>query len=94
MDFQFSVSVQPENIVPEACGGAGGNPDSSPGNSDDNDISVSSSESSNSDDDDDDDNIWNRPFVKNCFAQLTNQELIRNLVERLYPANCLQTSCY
>ena len=77
MDFQFSVSVQPEHSVAEACAGAGGDPDSSPENS---------NESSNSGDDDD---IWNRPFVNNCFAQLTDQELIWNLVEKLYPANCL-----
>ena len=77
MDFQFSVSVQPEHSVPEACAGAGGDPDLSPENSDD---------SSNSEDDD---NIWNRPFVNNCFAQLTDQELMQNLVEKLYPANCL-----
>ena len=90
MDFQFSVNVQPSDNVPEACAGAGGSPVSSPSNSDDNDdISVSSSESSNSDAGDDDDDIWNRPFVNNCFAQLTDQELIRNLVEKLYIANCL-----
>ena len=28
MDFQFSVSVQPEHSVSEACAGAGGDPDS------------------------------------------------------------------
>ena len=87
MDFQFSVSVPPGDSVPKACAGAGGSPDSSPPNSDDDNISVSSSEPSNSDDEDG--NIWNRPFVKYCFQQLTDQELIRNLVERLYTGNCL-----
>ena len=78
MDFQFSVSVPPEDSASKTCAGAG--PDSSPSNSNEEDnILFSSSESSNSDDEDDD--IWNRPFVKNSFAQLTDQELIRNLVE-------------
>ena len=40
--------------------------------------------------DDSDGNIWDRPYINYCFQQLRNNQLLRNLVEKLYTAECLQ----
>ena len=46
--------------------------------------------SSGTESDDSDGNIWDRPYINYCFQQLRNNQLLRNLVEKLYTAECLQ----
>ena len=52
--------------------------------------SSTASDQSSSDSDSDGDNIWNRPYVRHCYAEIRNQHMVRNLVENLYAAGCLQ----
>ena len=51
--------------------------------------SDQSSSSSVSDSESDGDDIWNRPYVHHCYAEIRNQQLVRNLLENLYVAGCL-----
>ena len=51
--------------------------------------SSSEPPSSSSSDSDDDYDIWNSRFVRHCYAELRNREMIRNLIENLYVAGCL-----
>ena len=44
---------------------------------------------SSSSDSDDEYDIWNSLFVRHCYAELRNCEMIRNLIENLYVAGCL-----
>ena len=65
--------------TPQSLGtGPGSSPSPSP--------SPSPSSSSSSDDDED---IWNRPYVTNCYDELRSPQFVRNLIENLYPAMCL-----
>ena len=45
--------------------------------------------SSSSDSDSDGDNIWNRPYLHHCYAEIRNQQFGRNLLENLYVAGCI-----
>ena len=75
MDVQFRISVPDENdAVPRAS------PPPPPPTSSD-----TESQSGDSDG-----NLWDRPNINYCFQQLRNNQLLRNLVEKLYTAECLQ----
>ena len=75
MDVQFRISVPDENdAVPRASP-----PPPPPACCD-----------TESQSDDSDGNLWDRPYVNYCFQQLRNNQLLRNLVEKLYTAECLQ----
>ena len=75
MDVQFRISVPDENdAVPRASP-----PPPPPACCD-----------TESQSDDSDGNLWDHPYVNYCFQQLRNNQLLRNLVEKLYTAECLQ----
>ena len=64
-------------------------PSSSPSSSSPSPSSDQSSSSLASDSESDGDDIWNRPYVRHCYAEIRNQQLLRNLLENLYVAGCL-----
>ena len=77
MDFQFTICEPAEN---NADLKASHSPPPSP----------TPPSSSDTESDDSDDGIWDRPYVNYCLQQLRNNQLVRNLVEKLYTADCLQ----
>ena len=88
---QFNVQGSKENKDMVVAGES--SPSSSPSSSSSSSPSPSSStasDQSSSDSDSDGDNIWNRPYVHHCYAEIRNQHMVRNLVENLYAAGCLQ----
>ena len=72
--FQFKVGP---NACSEPLGAVG--PGSSP--------SLSPLLSSMSFEEEED--IWTRRYVQNCYEELRSPQLVRNLIEVLYPAKCL-----
>ena len=85
--FNFIVegSKQKENMA-----GTGGSSLSLPSSSSSpSPSSDQSSSSSASDSESDGDDIWNRPYVHHCYAEIRNQQLVGNLLENLYVAGCL-----
>ena len=88
LSFKFNVKGSKEK---QNMAGTGGSfPSSSPSSS--SSPSPSSDQSSSSlasDSESDGDNIWNRPDVHHCYAEIRNQQLVRNLLENLYVAGCL-----
>ena len=86
--FNFNVkgSKQKENM---AGTGAGSSPSSLSSSSSLSPSSDQSSSSSVSDSESDGDDIWNRPYMCHCYAEIRNQQLVRNLLENLYVAGCL-----
>ena len=91
--FSFQVNVQGSKENKNMAVAGGSSPSSSPSSSSSSSPSPSSStasDQSSSDSDSDGDNIWNRPYVRHCYAEIRNQHMVRNLVENLYAAGCLQ----
>ena len=92
--FSFQVNVQgsKENKNMAIAGGSSlsSSPSSSSSSLSLSPSSSTSSDQSSSDSDSDGDNIWNRPYVHHCYAEIRNQHMVRNLVENLYAAGCLQ----
>ena len=90
-EFIFNFNVQGSKEK-ENMAGAGGSSPSSPSSSSSSSPSPSSDQSSSSsasDSESDGDDIWNRPYVHHCYAEIRNQQLVRNLLENLYVAGCL-----
>ena len=91
--FSFQVNVQGSKENKNMAVAGGSSPSSSPFSSSSSSPSPSSStasDQSSSDSDSDGDNIWNRPYVHHCYAEIRNQHMVRNLVKNLYAAGCLQ----
>ena len=91
--FSFQVNVQGSKENKNMAVAGGSSPSLSPSSSSSLSPSPSSStasDQSSSDSDSDGDNIWNRPYVRHCYAEIRNQHMVRNLVENLYAAGCLQ----
>ena len=92
--FSFQVNVQGSKENKNMAVAGGSSPSSSPSSSSSSlspsPSSSTSSDQSSSDSDSDGDNIWNRPYVRHCYAEIRNQHIVWNLVENLYAAGCLQ----
>ena len=91
--FSFQVNVQSSKENKNMAVAGGSSPSSSPSSSSSSSPSPSSStasDQSSSDSDSDGDNIWNRPYVRHCYIEIRNQHMVRNFVENLYAAGCLQ----
>ena len=87
---EFSFHLQAQNSSGEKnLAGATPPPSSSPPSLSSSDVSSSSSSSETESDSDDDNNVWRSRFVRHCYAELRNADMMRNLVENLYVAGCL-----
>ena len=91
-EFSFKFNVQGSNQNGNMAGTGGSSPSSPSSSSSSTSPSPSSDESSSSSPDSSDsdgDNIWNRPYLRHCYAEIRNQQFVRNLLENLYVAGCL-----
>ena len=88
-EFIFNFNVEGSKEKENMAGAGGSSPSSPSSSSSPSPSSDQSSSSSASDSESDGDDIWNRPYVRHCYAEIRNQQLVRNLLENLYVAGCL-----
>ena len=78
MDFQFTICEPAENNADLKASHSPPPPPLPPPSSSDMEFNDS------------DDGIWDCPYVNYCHQQLRNNQLVRNLVDKLHTAYCLQ----
>ena len=88
-EFSFNFNVKGSKQKENMAGTGGSSPSLPSSSSSPSPSSDQSSSSSVSDSESDGDDIWNRPYVHHCYAEIRNQQLVRNLLENLYVAGCL-----
>ena len=88
-EFSFNFNVEGSKQKENMAGTGGSSPSSPSSSSSPSPSSDQSSSSSASDSESDGDDIWNRPYMRHCCAEIRNQQLVRNLLENLYVAVCL-----
>ena len=89
---EFSFHFQSQNCCDGEKNLARANspsPSSSPSSSSPSSSDVPSSSSSSETESDSDDDVWRSWFVRHCYQELRNGDMLRNLVENLYVTGCL-----
>ena len=88
-EFSFNFNVEGSKQKENMAGTGGSSPSLPSSSSSPSPSSDQSSSSSASYSESDGDDIWNRPYVHHCYAEIRNQQIVRNLLENLYVAGCL-----